>query len=109
MLWLAVASALSGIFDIKYYFHLQVRSTRLTRQPTGTFPFRTARAAYLRPPSGMPFHRTRKRAPETLTFRPTIFPGNPVVLENPSPSLHLPIVQRPFRLRTLDLQRGSSD
>lgn len=109
MLWLAVASVLSGIFDIKYYFHLQVRSIRLTRQSTGTFPFRTARAAHLRPPSSMPFHQIRKRALGTLASRLTIFPGNPVVLENPNPSPHLPIVQRPFRLRTLDLQRGGSD
>jgi len=31
MLWLAVATVLSGIFDIKYYFHLQVRPTRSAR------------------------------------------------------------------------------
>ena len=31
MLWLAVATVLSGIFDIKYYFHLQVSPTHLAR------------------------------------------------------------------------------
>lgn len=40
MLWLAAVSVLSGIFDIKYYFHLQVRHTRSAHFLVGTFSFR---------------------------------------------------------------------
>ena len=67
MLWLAVASVLSGIFDIKYYFYLQVRSTRLARRPIGTFSLCTARATHLGPSSSAPFHQIGKRAIKVLT------------------------------------------
>jgi len=61
MLWLAMASVLAGIFDIKYYFHLQVRSVRLVRRLVGTFTFCTARAPYLGPSSSAAFHQIGKR------------------------------------------------
>ena len=67
MLWLAVASVLSGIFDIKYYFYLQVRSTRLARRPVGTFSFCTARATHFGSSSSAPFHQIGRRAIEMLT------------------------------------------
>lgn len=56
MLWLAMASVLAGIFDIKYYFHLQVRSMRLVRRPVGMFTFCTARATHFGPSPSAPFH-----------------------------------------------------
>ena len=68
MVWLAVASVLSGIFDIKYYFHLQVCFTRIALRPAGTFSFCTARATHFGSSSSALFHRIGHRAPETLTF-----------------------------------------
>jgi hypothetical protein len=73
MLWLAVVSVLSGIFDIKYYLHLQVRSTCSAHRLVGTFPFCTARATHLNPSSSVPIHQV-ERIEETLTTdSPTMF------------------------------------
>ena len=67
MLWLAVATVLSGIFDIKYYLHLQVRSAHSAHRPIGTFSFRTARATHLDLPPSAPISQIGKRSTEKLT------------------------------------------
>lgn len=106
MLWLAVASVLSGIFDVKYYLHLQVCPACLVRRPFETFPFCTACTTHLNSSPSTSVHQATKELTPTAVW---VLLTHLTVLEALNPPPRLSIIQPPFRHRALDLQRGSSD
>lgn len=96
MLWLAVVTVLSGVFDIKYYLHLQVRSTRSARRPIGTFSFSPHSSCHTFPPTikcAISSDREAIGRNADLQLYDMTLLANSIVLETFDPPPRLPVLQ----------------